>query len=96
MELDINTAHPDPTPTGKRFLKIADAADTLSCSEAQIYALVRSGEIPAIKIGGRGQWRIEASVLEQIIQDMYHQTRQFVADHPYGAAAEAPLPTEPD
>src|SRR4051794_41687059 len=43
--------------TGPRFLQLADVAEILNISAAQTYALVRSGELPAIKIGGRGQWR---------------------------------------
>src|SRR3954465_2839410 len=45
--------------TGPRFLQLADVAEIPNISAAQTYALVRSGELPAIKIGGRGQWRGE-------------------------------------
>jgi excisionase family DNA binding protein len=69
----------------KRFLLLADVADVLNISAAQAYALVRSGELPAIKIGGRGQWRVEAPVLERYIQDAYARTRDFVSTHPFGA-----------
>ncbi|HET6752778.1 MAG TPA: helix-turn-helix domain-containing protein, partial [Jiangellaceae bacterium] len=48
--------------------------------------LVRSGDLPAIKIGGRGQWRVEASVLEEYIERMYAQTRDFVTTHPLTGA----------
>lgn len=58
-----------------RFLTLADVAETLATSQAQVYALVRRGELPAIKIGGRGQWRVEAVELENYIQRMYEQTR---------------------
>jgi excisionase family DNA binding protein len=68
-----------PTP---RFLQLADVAEILATSSAQVYALVRSGELPAIKIGGRGQWRVEASELERFIERMYDQTREFVSTHP--------------
>jgi excisionase family DNA binding protein len=68
----------------KRFLLLADVAEILNISAAQAYALVRSGELPAIKIGGRGQWRIEAPVLERYIQDAYARTRDFVSTHPFG------------
>jgi excisionase family DNA binding protein len=67
-----------------RFLTLADVAETLNISAAQTYALVRSGELPAIKIGGRGQWRVEAEQLEQYIQRMYDKTKTFVATHPFG------------
>ena len=66
-----------------RFLQLADVAEILNTSTAQVYALVRRGELPAIKIGGRGQWRVEASELEGYIQRAYAQTREFVEEHPY-------------
>ena len=67
-----------------RFLQLADVAEILNISATQAYALVRSGELPAIKIGGRGQWRVEASQLEAYIERMYAQTQEFVAAHPFG------------
>jgi excisionase family DNA binding protein len=69
--------------TEPRFLTLADVAAVLNISDSQTYALVRSGELPAIKIGGRGQWRVEREQLESYIQRMYDQTKQFVADHPF-------------
>lgn len=69
---------------GPRFLQLADVAEILNISSAQVYALVRGGDLPAIKIGGRGQWRVEASVLEDYIQRMYADTREFVQNHPLG------------
>ncbi len=66
-----------------RFLTLNDVAEVLNTSSAQVYALVRRGELPAIKIGGRGQWRVEASVLEDYIARMYKRTEEFVADHPF-------------
>lgn len=66
-----------------RFLTLADVADVLNISVSQVYALVRNGELEAIKIGGRGQWRVEQGKLEDYIARMYEQTKQFVADHPF-------------
>jgi excisionase family DNA binding protein len=71
-----------------RFLALADVADVLNISATQAYALVRSGELPAIKIGGRGQWRVETSELEAYIQRLYAETREFVAAHPFPGRAE--------
>jgi excisionase family DNA binding protein len=65
-----------------RFLTLADVAEVLNISVSQTYALVRSGELAAIKIGGRGQWRVEREQLESYIERMYDQTRSFVAAHP--------------
>jgi len=67
-----------------RFLTLADVSETLNISAAQAYALVRCGDLPAIKVGGRCQWRIEAAELENYISRMYAQTREFVATHPFG------------
>jgi excisionase family DNA binding protein len=70
--------------SGPRFLQLADVAEILNISAAQTYALVRSGELPAIKVGGRGQWRVERDQLEAYIKRAYEQTRQFVESHPFG------------
>jgi excisionase family DNA binding protein len=70
-------------PGTPRFLTLADVAEVLNTSSAQVYALVRRGELPAIKIGGRGQWRVEALALEAFIERMYAETRTFVDEHPY-------------
>ena len=69
-----------------RFLQLADVAEILNTSAAQVYALVRRGDLPAIKIGGRGQWRVETTELEAFIQRSYDQTRSFVAEHPFAEA----------
>jgi len=66
-----------------RFLQLADVAEILNTSSAQVYALVRRGDLPAIKIGGRGQWRVEVNELEAYIERAYAQTREFVEEHPY-------------
>ena len=65
-----------------RFLQLTDVAEILNISSSQTYALVRSGELPAIKIGGRGQWRVERTALEDYIQRCYAETRAFVTQHP--------------
>ncbi|MCW2644104.1 MAG: hypothetical protein QOF87_2625 [Pseudonocardiales bacterium] len=71
-----------------RFLTLADVAEVLNISASQTYALVRNGDLEAIKVGGRGQWRVERDMLESYIARMYDQTRQFVAEHPYVDAEE--------
>ena len=80
--------------SGPRFLQLADVADVLNISASQTYALVRSGELPAIKIGGRGQWRVERSALEDYIARCYAQTRDFVSAHPLGRDGEEPVPPD--
>jgi excisionase family DNA binding protein len=62
----------------QRFLTLTDVSEILNVSLAQTKALVRSGDLPAIKIGGRGAWRVERRELESYIQRMYEQTREFI------------------
>ena len=61
---------------------MADVAKELAVSESQVYHMVRSGELPAIKIGGRGQWRIERARLEQYIEQKYAETAEWVKQNP--------------
>lgn len=67
----------NPAGTLARFLTLADTAEVLNVSANQAYALVRSGELPAIKVGGRGQWRVERSVLESYIEAKYEESRRL-------------------
>ena len=67
--------HSDPAGLA-RFLPLADVAATLSISVHQAYALVRSGELPAIKVGSAGHWRVENTVLEAYISGKYEENRR--------------------
>jgi excisionase family DNA binding protein len=73
-------------PESPRFLALPDVAEVLNISAAQAYALVRSGDLPAIKVGGRGQWRVEGAELEAYIQRQYTSTRDYIAAHPWREA----------
>lgn len=66
-----------------RFLTLAQVADELAASPQMVYSLVRSGELPAIKVGGRGQWRVERARLEEWVAARYEETRRFVETHPW-------------
>jgi excisionase family DNA binding protein len=75
----------------RRFIPLTEVSEILDVSAAQAYALVRSGELPAIKVGGRGQWRVETVELEAYIQRMYAETRDLVTTRSEGPADdEAP------
>jgi prophage regulatory protein len=50
---------------------LSQVADELNTSVAQVRALIRSGELKAIQIGGRGEWRVERVQLEAYIQQAY-------------------------
>lgn len=71
----------------RRFIPLTEVSEILDISAAQAYALVRTGDLPAIKVGGRGQWRVETSELENYIQRMYAETRGQLARQP-GSLAE--------
>ncbi|WP_159733740.1 helix-turn-helix domain-containing protein [Arthrobacter sp. 9V] len=63
-----------------RFLTLADVAEQLQINSPQAYALVRSGELKAIQVGGRGQWRIEEKMLEQYIEDRYAEAGRMIEE----------------
>jgi excisionase family DNA binding protein len=71
-----------------RFLTLADVADILNISASQTYALVRSGELQGIQIGGRGHWRVERSKLEEYIAGAYERTAASLADLPASLPAD--------
>lgn len=73
----------------QRFLTLADVAEILAISASQTYALVRNEELKAIKIGGRGQWRVESSALEEYIQRAYTDTSAWISAHPLADAGAA-------
>lgn len=66
----------DDTGLG-RFLTIADTAELLALSAAEVHQLVTSGELPAIRLGTQGQWRIERTVLEGFIEGKYEEARRL-------------------
>lgn len=78
------------TGVADRFLTLDDLAEELSVSRSQAYALVRHGGLPAMKIGGRGQWRIERARLEEWINATHEQTARFVQEHPYNQTEDEP------
>lgn len=86
----------------QRFLKLPDVCEVLNISTSQAYALVNSGELPAIQIGGRNQWRVEASELESYIQRMYDETRERIgrereaADHEQSVEVSPTPQDEPE
>ncbi len=97
--LQDNRNMKDASATGLgRFLTLSDTADLLNVSATQVSELVRSGELPAIRVGAHGQWRVERIVLEGYIDGLYEQARrmslwnqsQFAegADFPFGERSQ--------
>jgi excisionase family DNA binding protein len=66
--------------TMPRFLTLADVAEQLQINAPAAYALVRSGELKAIQVGGRGQWRVEEKMLEQYIEERYAEASRMIQE----------------
>jgi excisionase family DNA binding protein len=72
-----------PTPgIEPRFYTLEDVATILNVRVAQVYALVRSGDLPAVKLGGRGVWRVDRHQLEDYIERMHERPRTWAKAHP--------------
>lgn len=65
-----------------RYLKLEDVATYLSVSVPQVYALVRSGDLPAVKIGGRGVWRVDRKKLDAFLDALEAETAEWTKAHP--------------
>jgi len=63
-----------------RFLSLADITEILQVPMATVRALVRTGEIRAIQVGGKGTWRVERAEFEAYIERCYAQTEARIAD----------------
>jgi excisionase family DNA binding protein len=71
-----------PATLEPRFLTLEDVATYLSVSVPQVYSLVRSGELPAIKIGGRGVWRVDRKQLDAYVDRLHEETQAWAREHP--------------
>ncbi len=60
----------------QRFYTLPEVCEILNISMSQVRAMVKRGEIAAIQIGGRGQWRVEISKLEEFINAAYAKSEQ--------------------
>jgi excisionase family DNA binding protein len=66
-------------PKKRRFLTVEQAAEELNVSSNQIRALLKSGDLRAIQVGGRGMWRIGTNDLEDYIAGAYRRTEERIA-----------------
>ncbi|MEJ3403491.1 helix-turn-helix domain-containing protein [Rathayibacter sp. YIM 133350] len=58
-----------------RFLTLADVAEILKIPVDEAEALVRSGELPGIRVAGA--WRVERVVFESYIEAQYEEARRI-------------------
>lgn len=68
----------DSNVLSRKFMTLEDVQAVLAIGSSQAYALVRSGRLRAIRVGGRGQWRIEATELEAYIERAYQDTAAII------------------
>jgi excisionase family DNA binding protein len=81
---DSQDVHEDGRTPGiePRFFTLEDVATYLNVSVPQVYSLVRSRELPAVKIGGRGVWRVDRKQLDAYIRRLHEETDEWAKDHP--------------
>lgn len=66
-------------PTKPRFLTIEQAAEELNVKSSLIRGLIKTGELRAIQVGGRGMWRVGRQDVEDYIADAYRHTAERIA-----------------
>lgn len=69
----------DGSVLSRKFMTLEDVQVVLAISSSQAYALVRLGQLRAIRVGGRGQWRIEVAELEAYINRAYEATAAIIS-----------------
>ncbi|MET3142525.1 UNVERIFIED_ORG: excisionase family DNA binding protein [Arthrobacter sp. UYEF2] len=62
-----------------RFMTIEQTAEALNVKASLIRGLIKTGELRAIQVGGRGVWRIGAHDLEDYIAEAYRKTAGRIA-----------------
>lgn len=66
-------------PTQPRFLTLAQVADELNVKQSLVQGLIRTGELRAFQVGGRGMWRIGRQDVDDYISEAYRRTAERVA-----------------
>jgi excisionase family DNA binding protein len=70
---------------------LTDVAEVLNVTTRQVYALVRSGDLRGIQVGGRNQWRVEDVELEDYIKRQYARSGGGESDPEDTDRADKPL-----
>ncbi len=67
VETLADQAHEDalPKPKEARLLRVAEAAERLSCSTSTIYEMLDRGELPLVRLG-KGAKRVPAVAIERL------------------------------
>lgn len=76
MACDNRSVTPTRDEPPTRFLTLDEVAELLRIDDATALALVERAELPALRVGDDGPWRVERDVLEQFIDDRYEAQRR--------------------
>lgn len=63
----------------RRFLTVEQVAEELNVGLPLVRALLRTGELRGIQIGGRALWRVPSTDLESFIEAAYRSTAEKIA-----------------
>ncbi|MET3934926.1 helix-turn-helix domain-containing protein [Arthrobacter sp. OAP107] len=66
-------------PNQPRFLTLAQVAEELNVKQSLVQGLIRTGELRAFQVGGRGMWRIGRQDVEDYIDHAYRRTAERIA-----------------
>lgn len=58
---------------------MAQVADELNVKQSLVQGLIRTGELQAFQVGGRGLWRIGRRDVEDYIEQAYQRTAERIA-----------------
>lgn len=62
------TWSPDPRSRNMKLLTIPEVAEAMKVSEKTVRRLIKRGDLPAFKVGDRGQLRVEEQELERYVE----------------------------
>jgi excisionase family DNA binding protein len=79
-----------------QFLRVNEVASILDMRPRQVHRLIFRGELRAIKVGGRGEWRIAADSLEEYVAAGYAATQQYIASNPSSESSTVEAEDEAD
>lgn len=72
-----------------RFLTLAQVADELNVKQSLVQGLIRTGELRAFQVGGRGMWRIGRQDVEDYIVHSYQRTAERITAGDLDEGAES-------
>ena len=73
---------PAPLPETRRFahlLTLAQVKEILNVGMPTLYALLSSGELRGLQLGGRRMWRVSQEDLADYLERTYKETQERIA-----------------